>query len=129
VGVNNVEEEWNEHLSAYNSNTSCARKNYDLAYIIAKQGSRVNFGSDQAEGFHRAGSSIQAMTGSRIDSKTGVISGPCDLDYQYFVDLSVIEKDSFKAGARFQDVVEVALTGKCMFFDKNQMWRWNGCQL
>ena len=68
VGVNNVEEEWDEHLSAYNSNTSCARKNYDLAYIIAKQGSRVNFGSDQAKGFHRAGSSIQAMTGSRTDS-------------------------------------------------------------
>ena len=58
------------------------------------------------------------MTGSRIDSKTGVISGPCNLTYQYFVDSRVIEKDSFEAGARFQDVVESALTGKCMFLDK-----------
>ena len=28
------------------------------------------------------------------------------------------EEDSFEAGARFQDVVESALTGKCIFLDE-----------
>ena len=37
AGVNNVEEERNTRLSTYNTNTSCAKKNHDLAYIIEKK--------------------------------------------------------------------------------------------
>ena len=116
--VNDVVDEWKTCLSEYDTRTSCAKKNYDLALMIARKGVRVNFGFGHAEGFHRAGSSIQAMTGSRIDSETGVIDGPGDLTYQYFVDANVIKDDSFKKDANFQDVVETALTGKCMFFDE-----------
>ena len=102
----------------YDDDTLCARKNYDLAFIIAKKGTRVDFGFGHTEGFHRAGSSIQAMTGSGIDCVTGVIEGPCNLTYQNFVDAGVIKKKSFDADANFQEIVETALIGKCMFFDE-----------
>jgi hypothetical protein len=115
--VNGVVDEWNTCMLDYDDTTLCARKNYDLAFIIAKKDTRVDFGFGHAEGFHRAGSSIQAMTGSAIDCVTGVIEGPCNLTYQNFVDAGVIKKTSFQADANFQVVVERALTGKCMFFD------------
>ena len=115
--MNDVVNEWNTCLLGYNVDTLCAQKNYDLAFMIAKKKTRVDFGFGHTEGFHRAGSSIQAMTGSRIDCVTGVIEGPCNLTYQNFVDAGVIKKKSFQADASFQKVVERALTGRCMFFD------------
>ena len=118
VVVNNVVTKWETCLSGYTSDTLTVKKCYDLALIIARKGCRVEFGFGEPEGFHRAGSSVQALTGSRIDCTTGVISGTCELTYQQFVDSGVVKVSAFDPGARFQDVVENALSGKCIYFDK-----------
>ena len=62
--------------------------------------------------------SIQALTGSKIDSITGVIKRPCELTYQQIVDSGVVKVGNFFPNARFQDVVKNALSGKCIYFDE-----------
>ena len=102
-------DKWQACTSDYTSDTSTAKKCFDLVLIIA-------FGA--SEGFHRAGSYIQALIRSRLDSTTGVISGPCELTYQQFVDSGVTKLESVEREARSQDVVENVLSEKCVYFDE-----------
>ena len=66
----------------------------ELTIRIAKKDDGVQFPFSQSEGFHRrGGSSIQALTGSKIDSITGITKKPCDLTYQHVVDSKAITAD------------------------------------
>ena len=80
--INSVETECETMLSVYPDETSTAKKWYDLALLIVMLGRRVMFGIGESEGFHRAGSSIQALTGRKIDGITGVFKHSCELTYQ-----------------------------------------------
>ena len=116
--INNVEVQWMELTSKYNEKTPIAKKCYELARLVAKEGSGFNVRFGHSEGFHRGGSSIQALTGSKIDTLTGVISAPSALAYTDFEIYGLMGPDERQDGRDFQDVVETALKGPCLFFDR-----------
>ena len=74
ASVNGLKAKWNDLESSYHDNTHIAKKCYNLAYLVAKDGNEFVAGVGMNEGLHRGGAAIQALTGSKIDTTTGVIA-------------------------------------------------------
>ena len=92
-----------------------------MAYLVAKDGTEFAVRVGMNEGLHRGGAAIQALTGSKIDTITGVIATPSELSYSDFVGCGLMNKDDVPQHSTFQTVVEKALGGTCLFLTQCQM--------
>ena len=116
--AHNVKTEWEAHIREFDSNTPIATKCFKLRKLVSERGFGFKFRIGLEEGGHRGGAAIQALTGSRIDDTTGIISGPGNLTYKDMTDGGHMNFDEVPNTGTFQDQVQLALSGRCQWFDE-----------